>query len=55
MNYPLVDEVQLMDINPSYAHICYPDGRESTVSIKDSSACPAPPISVDEIIIIMCI
>ena len=46
-NDPLVDEVHLMDINPSYAHIRYPDGRESTVSIKDLSACPAPPIAVD--------
>ena len=27
-NDPLVDEVHLMDINPSYAHIRYPDGRE---------------------------
>ena len=46
-NDPLVDEVHLMDINPSYAHIRYPDGRESTVSIKDLSACPDPPIAVD--------
>ena len=46
-NDPLVDEVHLMDINPSYAHIRYPDSRESTVSIKDVSACPAPPIVVD--------
>ena len=43
-----VDEVHLMDINPSYAHIRYPDGRESTVSIKDLSACTAPPIAVDQ-------
>ena len=46
-NDPLVDEVHLMDINPSYAHIRFPDGCESTVSIKDLSACPAPPIAVD--------
>ena len=45
-NDPLVDEVHLMDINPSYAHIRYPDGCESTVSIKDLSACSAPPIAV---------
>ena len=31
---PLVDEVQLMDVNPSYAYIRYSDGRESTVSLK---------------------
>ena len=29
---PLIDEVQLMDVNPSYAYIRYSDGRESTVS-----------------------
>ena len=28
---PLVDEVQLMDVNPSYAYIRYSDGRESTI------------------------
>ena len=43
----LVDEIQLMDINSSYVHIHYPDGRQSTVSIKDLSSCPAPPIAVD--------
>ena len=32
---PLVDEVELLDANPSYAHIRLPDGRESTVSIRD--------------------
>ena len=46
-NDPLMDEVHLMDINPSYAHIRYPDGRESTVSIKNLSAYWAPPIAVD--------
>ena len=33
-NDPLVDEVELLQANPNYAHIKYPDGRESTVSIK---------------------
>ena len=37
----------MIDINPSYVHIRYPDIRESTVSINDLSACPAPPIAVD--------
>ena len=46
-NDPLVYEVHLMDINPSYAHIRYLDGRESTVAIKHLPACPAPPIVVD--------
>ena len=32
---PLVDEVELVEANPQYAHVRYPDGRESTVSIKD--------------------
>jgi transposase InsO family protein len=32
---PLVDEVELLEANPQYAFIRYPDGRESTVSIKD--------------------
>ena len=39
-NDPLVDEVELTDINPTYAHIRYPDGRESTVSLRDLSPCP---------------
>ena len=46
-NDPLVDEVHLMDINPSYDHTRCPYGRESTVSRTDLSACPAPPIAVD--------
>ena len=37
---PLVDEVELTDINPTYAHIRYPDGRESTVSIHDLAPFP---------------
>jgi hypothetical protein len=31
---PLVDEVELLEANPHYAHIRYPDGRETTVSIR---------------------
>ena len=41
-NDPLVDEVELTDVNPTYAHIRYSDGRESTVSLKDLSPCPSP-------------
>ena len=37
---PLVDEVELLDANPTYAHVRYPDGRESTVSINDLSPSP---------------
>ena len=31
---PLVDEVELIESNPKYAHIRHPDGRESTVSLR---------------------
>ena len=31
---PLVDEVQLLQANPQYAHIRHADGRETTVSIR---------------------
>lgn len=31
---PLVDEVQLLEANPNYAHVRYPDGRETTVSLR---------------------
>ena len=37
----LVDEVELVDVNPTYAHIRYPDGRESTVSLRDLAPCPS--------------
>ena len=38
-NDPLIE---LTSVNPAYAHIRYPDGRESTVSLKDLSPCPTP-------------
>ena len=31
---PIVDEVELVDANPQYAHVRLPDGRESTVSLR---------------------
>ena len=31
---PLVDEVELLQANPQYAHVRYADGRETTVSIR---------------------
>ena len=37
---PLVDEVELLDSNPMYAHIRHADGRESSVSVKDLAPCP---------------
>ena len=32
---PLVEEVELLESNPQYAHIRFPNGREDTVSIRD--------------------
>ena len=34
-NDPLVDQVELRDVNPMYANVRYIDGRESAVSIRD--------------------
>ena len=31
---PLVDEVELIEANPRYAHIRFQDGREDTASLK---------------------
>ena len=31
---PLVEEIQLIESNPEYAYVRYPDGRESTVSLR---------------------
>lgn len=31
----VVDKLELMDINPTYANIRYLDGRESTVLVRD--------------------
>ena len=33
-NDPLVDEVELLEANTQYAHVRFPNGRESTVSTK---------------------
>ncbi|XP_065678751.1 uncharacterized protein LOC136093613 [Hydra vulgaris] len=41
---PLVDEVQLIDANPQYAHIKYPDGRETTVSLRHLAPTSSAPI-----------
>ena len=37
---PLVDEVELLQANPQYAHIRYTDGRETTVSIRHLAPLP---------------
>ena len=42
-NDDLVDEVELINANPSYANIRYSDGRETNVSICDLSPCPRKP------------
>ena len=39
-NDPLVDQVELKQANPTYAHVKYMDGRESTVSLRDLAPCP---------------
>ena len=36
---PLIDEVELLDANPSYAHVKLQDGRETTVSLRDLAPC----------------
>ena len=36
----LVEEVELTHVNPTYAHIRYKGGRESTVSLSDLAPCP---------------
>ena len=46
-NDPLVDMVELLHANPTYAHIRYPDGRESSVSLKDLAPCPQSSINND--------
>ena len=40
-NQPLVDEVELTGANSNFAHICFRDGRESTVSVTDLAPCPS--------------
>ena len=37
---PYVDQVELLNSNPTYANIEYPSGRESTVSVHDLASCP---------------
>ena len=43
-NYPLVDQVELRDVNPMYANVRYMDCRESTVSLRDLAPCPSVPM-----------
>ena len=39
---PFVDEVELLEANPNYAHIRYNNGRESAVSLSDLAPCAQP-------------
>ena len=36
---PLVDEVDLIDVDPEYAHVWFSDDKESTVSVRDLASC----------------
>lgn len=38
---PLVDEVDVLDVNPNYAHVRFQDGRESTVSLRHLAPTPS--------------
>ena len=39
---PLVEEVELLQANPHYAHICYQNGEQTTVSTRHLSPVAAP-------------
>jgi len=47
INDPLLDQVELQDVNPTYANVRYTDDRESTVSLRDLVPCPSVPIDVE--------
>ena len=37
---PLVDEVEIMHVNPNYAQVRCSNGREMTVSLRNLAPCP---------------
>ena len=45
---PLVDEVELLQANPNYAHVRYADGRETTVSTRHLAPAEATVIEAGE-------
>ena len=45
-NDPLVDQVDLQEADPTYAHVRYLDGRESTIFLRDLAPCPCIPVDV---------
>ena len=46
---PLVEEVELIESNPEYAYVRYPDGRESTVSLRHLAPCGQPALNQSNI------
>ena len=42
---PLTDEVELLEANPQCAHVRLPDGRETTVSVKQLAPAGSNPIT----------
>ena len=38
---PLVDKVEIINVNPKYANVRHLNGREVTVSLNDLSPCPS--------------
>ena len=43
----LAEEVKLTHANPTYAHIRYKDGRESSASLTDLASCPRDTLSAE--------
>ena len=39
---PVVDEIELINVNSTYADVRYQSGREAIVSIRDLAPCPQP-------------
>ena len=39
-NDDVVQKVELLDANPMYARVKFPDGKESNVSLRDIARCP---------------
>ena len=35
-----MEEVELLEVNPSFAKVRFPNGKESNVSISDIAPCP---------------
>ena len=46
---PCVEEADLIEANPQYAHVRFSNGRETTVSIKDLAPCGKLPCRTDEV------